>query len=245
VVRVAIAARIASYTCDMTLDSPPHGATGAWVRRLGMLLLGVTGLAGAGEVNITVLASDGSPVVGAAVVLEPEGRTLPRRGPPRPVRMDQQNRRFVPEVLTVDVGAPVDFPNSDAVSHQVYSFSTPKRFQLPLYKGRPQAPIVFDKPGLVVLGCNIHDQMAGYIVVTDSPYHDETDEHGVAQLGNAPAGRFRLRVWSPRIVEGDGDGTVAQSLAVGAEPTALTIRLQKPLSRSMSPRPERVGWDSY
>ena len=229
----------------MRLSSQPRAATGAWSLRFSVLLLAASRIAAAGEVTVTVLASDGSPVVDAAVVLEPEGRVLPRRGPPRPAHMDQQSRRFVPEVLTVDTGATVDFPNSDAVSHQVYSFSTPKRFQLPLYKGRPQAPVVFDKPGLVVLGCNIHDQMAGYVVVTDSPYHDETDEHGIAQLGSAPAGRFRLRIWSPRIVDGDGDGTVAQALVVGPEPSALTIRLQKPLSRSVSPRPGRDAWDAY
>ena len=165
-----------------------------WLPWLGVLLLGAPVMAGAGEVTVTVLASDGTPVVDAAVILEPEGHVPPHRSAPRAAVMDQQNRRFVPEVLVVDLGAVVNFPNSDSVSHEVYSFSTPKRFQLPLYKGQPHAPVIFEKPGLVALGCNIHDQMAGYILVTESPFHDETDEHGVAHPGNAPAGRFRLRV---------------------------------------------------
>ena len=72
----------------------------------------------------------------------------------------------------------MEFPNNDTVSHQVYSFSAAKRFQLPLYKGEVHPPVTFDRPGLVVLGCNIHDVMVGYIYVTDAPYFGKTDREG-------------------------------------------------------------------
>src|SRR5207248_5774076 len=75
----------------------------------------------------------------------------------RPAVMDQKNLAFTPRVLVVAAGTPVEFPNNDSVSHQVYSFSAAKRFQLPLYKGEVHPPITFDRPWLVVLGCNIHD----------------------------------------------------------------------------------------
>ena len=80
--------------------------------------------------------------------------------------MDQVNLAFVPDVLVIPVHSSVQFPNSDAISHQVYSFSSARQFQLPLYRGKPYPPVVFDQPGVVTLGCNIHDNMLAYIVVT-------------------------------------------------------------------------------
>ena len=80
--------------------------------------------------------------------------------------MDQRNRAFVPHVLIVPVGSSVTFPNGDSVSHQVYSFSPARKFQLPLYRGSPNPPVVFDRAGVVTLGCNIHDPMRGYIFVS-------------------------------------------------------------------------------
>ncbi len=88
----------------------------------------------------------------------------PAHPSPRPGQkaiMDQRNLAFVPDVLVVQTGTAVDFPNSDQVRHQVYSFSDAKTFQLALYAGRAHAPVVFNRAGLVTLGCNIHDSMLG------------------------------------------------------------------------------------
>ena len=80
------------------------------------------------------------------------------------------------------------FPNSDNVRHQVYSFSPAKRFQLPLYAGTPAAPVVFDRPGVVAIGCNIHDQMSAYLVVVDMPYFArDRDGNGGARLASRRA----------------------------------------------------------
>ena len=75
-------------------------------------------------------------------------------------------------------GTSVAFPNSDNIRHHVYSFSLAKRFELRLYQGTQSAPVVFDSPGVVVLGCNIHDWMVGYIYVTDDSRFAVSDEHG-------------------------------------------------------------------
>lgn len=80
--------------------------------------------------------------------------------------MDQINKQFKPRVLTIQQGQQVAFPNSDDIRHHVYSFSSTKAFEIKLFKGKLSSPITFDKPGIVVLGCNIHDQMIGYIYVT-------------------------------------------------------------------------------
>jgi plastocyanin len=113
--------------------------------------------------------------------------------------MDQHDQRFVPHMLVVETGTSVIFPNGDDTSHHVYSFSPAKTFELPLYKGDVYPPVVFDKPGVVVLGCNIHDGMLGYIVVVDTPHFAVTNERGVALIEGVPSGEYAVQVWTPRV----------------------------------------------
>ena len=126
----------------------------------------------AGELQVRVLA-DGAPLEGA--VLSLHGGAAPKPGQ---AVMDQRNTAFEPGVLVIEAGTAVSFPNSDTVRHQVYSFSPAKAFELPLYSGTPPEPVVFDKPGVVVVGCNIHDWMIGWIVVLDTPHHARSDAAG-------------------------------------------------------------------
>tara|TARA_R110000796_G_scaffold245224_2_gene369349 strand:+ start:4919 stop:5602 length:684 start_codon:yes stop_codon:yes gene_type:complete len=96
--------------------------------------------------------------------------------------IDQVNKQFLPELLIVQQGQLVNFPNSDNIRHNVYSFSSAKSFQLKLYSGQPKEPIIFDTQGVVVLGCNIHDSMVGYIYVAKSEQVYKTDKNGVVSL---------------------------------------------------------------
>lgn len=116
---------------------------------------------------------------------------------PLPAQMDQHNKQFQPHVLAVRTGTSVSFPNSDDIRHQVYSFSPAKRFELRLYQGTPSEPVLFDKPGLVVLGCNIHDWMLGYIYVTDDPWFAVSDDDGRAVIADLPTGRYVVTLWHP------------------------------------------------
>lgn len=153
--------------------------------------------AGAFEAHVTDNA--GRPAADVVVSLRPRDFVPPGVAVGAPhAAMDQRSRRFVPHVLSVQVGTAVDFPNSDDIRHQVYSFSKPKRFELPLYAGVPAEPVVFDQPGVVVLGCNIHDWMLGYIYVADTPYFGQTDEQGDIRIGALPAGRYEVRLWHPQ-----------------------------------------------
>jgi plastocyanin len=148
--------------------------------------------------------------------------------------MDQVNKEFVPEVLVVRTGTNVSFPNSDSVAHQVYSFSTVKRFSLPLYRGKPYPPVLFDQPGIATLGCNIHDHMVGYIVVTDAPYFGQTNTQG-QWSHDVPPGTYRVRAWHPRANE----IVIEQALTVSAANAAhVTFKLSKPL-RPLQPPPDR------
>ena len=113
--------------------------------------------------------------------------------------MDQVDSEFVPYVLPVQAGTLVRFPNKDNIRHQVYSISPAKKFELPLYKGTPAEPMLFDKPGVVALGCNIHDWMLGYIYVVETPFFAKTGEDGKAELTDLPEGAYAVRVWHPRM----------------------------------------------
>jgi plastocyanin len=180
----------------------------------------VTPVVGAAELVLTL--GDGTvPVADAVASLHADAREAPGAT----AVMDQRDSTFVPGVLPVQVGTAVSFPNSDQVQHQVYSFSTPKPFELPLYAGTPRAPILFDQPGVVVVGCNIHDWMIGYIVVLDTPHFGKSGAEGTVRV-SAPPGRYTLRVWHPRLdapverpVElGEGRATLAMTLALGPPP---------------------------
>ena len=153
-------------------------------------------VAGPGDLEAIVKDERGKPVADAVVSLtSPAAATPPRAAP---AVMDQQNKEFVPLVLPVAMGTSVTFPNRDNIRHHVYSFSSSKRFELPLYIGTPAAPVVFDKPGAVVLGCNIHDWMVGYVYVLPTPYFAKTAEDGKASIGDVPPGAYEARVWHPR-----------------------------------------------
>jgi len=150
--------------------------------------------AAAATLVIELRDARGAPVKEAVAWAVPEGRKPAR--PSRVAVMDQRNRTFIPHVLAIQAGTAVRFPNSDNVRHQVYSFSPAKRFQLPLYEGSPSEPVVFETPGVVALGCNIHDNMSAYIVVVDTPYFASL-QGGRAELADLPEGSYTAHVWSP------------------------------------------------
>lgn len=192
--------------------------------------------AAAATLAISVQLADGKPLADAVVTVQPVGGKLPA---PAPIKaaMDQMNRMFVPEVLVVPVGSAVSFPNSDSVSHQIYSFSPAKRFQLPLYRGKPYPPVVFDHPGIVILGCNIHDWMIAYIDVTDAPFYGTTDAQG-AWSTQLPAGHYQISVWHPRMRE-QAPTLVREVTIDNADRATLTLQLTKPL------RPAPMEGESY
>jgi plastocyanin len=161
-------------------------------------------LAGAGQaagaqVAATVTDQGGHPLADAVVVAVPVQGAPPTVQPAGRDIVDQIGQEFVPYVKPILVGSAVFFPNKDNIRHQVYSFSPAKQFELPLYAGTPAKPIVFDKPGVVALGCNIHDWMIGYIYVSESPYFAKTGADGTARLNDLPARNYEVRVWHPRL----------------------------------------------
>jgi plastocyanin len=154
----------------------------------------------AGTVEVTVKDEHGEPLGNVAVYATPIAPVAakPRTATKHTAVMDQKHNEFVPSVLIVSAGTDVLFPNSDNVSHHVYSFSQAKTFELGLYKGNVYPPVTFDQPGVVVIGCNIHDSMLGYIVVVPSEHYAMSDARGAARLEGLPAGEYTVDVWTPR-----------------------------------------------
>ena len=188
---------------------------------------------------VHVQTPDAHALPGAVVTVRPLDGPGRHPGPLHAV-MDQVNRSFTPDLLVIPVGSTVEFPNSDSVSHQIYSFSPPKHFQLPLYRGKPYPPVHFDQPGVVTLGCNIHDEMLAYLLVTDAPWYGRTNEAG-SWSTEVPRGHYRVELWHPRLR--DNETELARELTVGESDRAeLTLRLSRPLQPApLSDRPH--SWD--
>ena len=169
--------------------------------RILTLAVALTALAApaiAGDVAVDVRDQAGQPVRDAVVMIKPAaGLSATPMKVSWPMIMAQQNIQFAPYVLIVPLGSTVRFPNKDKVRHHVYSFSAPKKFELKLYGKDESRTVVFDKPGAVSLGCNIHDSMIGFIYVTDTPYAAKSGADGMAVVKDVPAGGATLMVWHP------------------------------------------------
>ncbi len=182
---------------------------------------GVKAQAPGGPVEATVADEKGKPIEDAVVSLISLAAT-PTAPPPSTAIMDQHDKEFVPYVLPVYVGTRVTFPNRDNIRHHVYSFSSAKKFELPLYIGTPAAPVVFDKPGVVALGCNIHDWMLAYIYVLPTPHFAKTAADGKARLDGLAPGAYEARVWHPRL-RGDTEKTGKPLSLPAGEPVQVAF----------------------
>ena len=194
------------------------------------------------EIAASVTDQQGRPVADAVLVAVPVDGNMRSPQRPRDGSIDQVDKEFFPRVTVVPVGASVTFPNHDDVRHQVYSFSPAKRFELPLYAGVPAQPVVFDKPGVVVLGCNIHDWMVGYVYVSESPFFAKTGKDGKAVLAELPARAYVLRVWHPQLEmsEGATHKTIDVSRDRRVE-AAWTLNLKREVRVRRAPTSERGG----
>lgn len=170
-------------------------------------------------VTVQLRNAAGQPVADAAVAVEVRGRAT--KATAAKAEMGQRDRQFTPQLLIVQTGTAVNFPNFDTVRHHVYSFSPIKVIDIKLYSGTPAEPVVFDKPGVAALGCNIHDRMSAHIVVVDTPTFGRTDDRGQVAF-DLPAGEHVVRAWhggqkSPNLQ------TVKLDVPAGGGPVALTL----------------------
>lgn len=185
----------------------------------------------AADFHVTVRDQTGRPVEGAIVWAQQPGGN----NPPVQSQILQKGRQFLPAVTVIPVGSSIRFPNQDSVQHHVYSFSLAKKFDIPLYIGE-SPPIQFDRPGIVTLGCNIHDWMAAYIVVIDTRAYAQTDAKGVALLQNLSAEPVTIHAWNPRL----RGNPVVYNAQPGQNSAELTLKLRPAFSRT--PPDDRGGY---
>jgi plastocyanin len=190
-----------------------------------------------GEVN----DPDGKGIAQAIVFVQ-EPTAPPSSTPARATAiMDQVDKTFVPGVLPVIVGTQVQFPNRDQIRHHVYSFSRAKRFELPLYHGEEARPVLFDKAGVVTIGCNIHDWMSAIILVLPNSHYAVTDEQGRFTLPGLDAGTYTLTAWHAQSREKTENIAQRVEVAAGNDPRVVFKLALAPVRSRPATRGSR--WD--
>ena len=191
------------------------------LRVLGLFGLLACGAASADGLLVRTSDLQGRPVADAVVTIQARTAvTAPERRAPRVHVIDQKNLMFVPYIELFRPGDFVVFRNSDGTRHHVYSFSPAKAFEFVLAPGQSSPPMAFAKTGVIAVGCNIHDQMASYLVVSDAPWTATTGKDGRALLGTLPPGTYDVQAWHPRLRPGRRNVPLAQvTVSAGATAT--------------------------
>ena len=196
-----------------------------WIGIVQLVALAAAQGVAAATLQAKVESNGGDPVSDAVVYalpLDPDWAPSPAAAT---AVIDQIDKEYVPYVTPVALGTKVSFPNHDRIRHHVYSFSPAKTFEIPLYKGTPPEPVVFDNAGPVPLGCNIHDWMSAYVFVSESPYFSLTREDGRATIPDVPPGSYSVRVWHPRI-KGAPEAT-GQGVTVDGSDLSLNFTIER------------------
>ncbi|MFC1693201.1 hypothetical protein ACFL1R_06825 [Candidatus Latescibacterota bacterium] len=132
---------------------------------------------------------------------EPVGKKYPFIQPEEMPLLKQQNKTFIPDLLVVQEGTIVGFPNLDPLYHNVFSYSQNKRFDLGRYKQGKSKDVLFDKEGVVEVFCEIHENMHAYIIVVNTPFFTTVDKSGEFLI-EVPSGIYNVKAWSPSVESG-------------------------------------------
>ncbi len=197
-----------------------------------LLLLAAARSAPAAEFSCLITSSKGEPVADAVVSLVPLAAAAPPVSATAEVEIAQQDQEFSAYVTVVQAGTKVVFPNRDKVQHHIYSLSKPKKFELPLYNPGQAESIVIDTPGLVTVGCNIHDWMITHLVVVPTPWFAKSAAQGTVKI-TAPAGRYRLELWHPRVAAPVTKEIALTDTAAAAESITLTLKPDRRVRRAL------------
>ena len=176
----------------------------------------------AGDLSVTVTTRDGKPLADAVVTL-PASPGAPKPNFPWKPEIAQKDKQFIPFVLVTSVGTEVAFPNLDKFRHHVYSFSKGNKFELELYGREDKRSVTFKSAGTAAIGCNIHDQMVGFIRIVDTPFAAKTNAEGVAKISGAPDGATKLTVWHPYAKAKEQIAVSDVTISPGANTLTVTL----------------------
>jgi plastocyanin len=195
------------------------------------------------ELDVRVADARGAPVADAVVTAVPRANSV-SIAPPGQSRthvIDQQNETFIPYIEVFRPGDKVVFHNSDHTRHHAYSFAPARQFEFVLAPGETSTPLQLDHPGVIAVGCNIHDQMITYFYVTDAPLVARSGSDGHARI-ELPAGSFDVRVWHPRQRPGSPDNAQEFTAANDSAPADLTYTLSLLPDQRSAPDRERSSY---
>jgi plastocyanin len=202
---------------------------------VGILLFAICEPAAAANFTAVVTDQDDRPVANAVVSLIPDARTsmpAPSTRLAADKTIDQRNETFIPLVTIVPKGGHIVFANNDQTTHQVYSFSPIKQFEITLARGEKSPAFTFDNVGVAALGCNIHDHMIAYAFVAESPWTALTGADGRAVIADAPPGNYQAQIWHPRFPP--GRETPSLRVAVSGNNTVLSVNVKLLSAPTMS-----------
>lgn len=192
------------------------------------MLIACSAPAVAGTLDVRVTDEAGRPVADAVVIVRAIGRPTPLPRRTNGLRVEQRDLQFHPFVSVVPVGSSVSFPNFDKTRHHVYSFSAAKKFELKLFASEQSRSVLFDKAGVVAIGCNIHDQMAAFLYVTDSAWTGRSDARGVVRIDGLPAGPVSVSLFHPYLRAPGSVVARAMTLGSGAQAARFAVKLRPP-----------------
>jgi len=179
----------------------------------------------AAELSIRVEAYKQRPTDGLVIELVGAGTAPAARGE---FEINQLDKEFIPLLTIAGVGSSLSFTNQDELKHHIYSVSQANKFDLPLHNGRSEKIIQLSKPGVIKLGCNIHDWMLAYVYVAESDHVKIMDNSGVVTFDDLPAGAYQIKIWSPRLRNTKKPVIQAVTLSEGqAQTTSIKIKLRK------------------
>ncbi|CAN5811739.1 methylamine utilization protein [soil metagenome] len=198
------------------------------------VILGASLLSGgvfAASLNAVALDKAGAPMADVVVYATPIGMPLPAPGKTDSAVISQSDMQFSPYVTAIRVGTQVKFPNYDKMEHHVKSFSPAKEFEIKTYeKGVTPPPVLFDKPGIIVVYCLLHNWMRAYVLAVETPYFAKTDASGLLKIDNLPDGNYEVKAWHPNM--GSIKPALTQTVSVNPQTAALKFNFDFiPLAR--------------
>ena len=147
----------------------------------------------AGTIDAKAVNKSGEAMSDVVIYATPVGGAAAASGQAEGATIAQDHLQFTPYVTVVRTGTEIKFPNYDKVEHHVKSFSAIKEFEIKPYEKTTPPPILFDKPGIVIIYCLIHEWMRAYVMVVDTPHFGKSDASGAVALNDLPPGNYEIR----------------------------------------------------
>jgi len=173
------------------------------------------------RIEVTTRAGASPDASGAVVWLTPLDRSLTVT-PKQNVQLLQKHKTFTPHLLVLPVGSSVDFPNRDPFFHNVFSLFDGKRFDLGLYEAGSSRTVVFNRPGISYIFCNIHPEMSAVVVALKTPYYAISDHKGQLTIADVPAGRYEMQIWHERVLP-EALNALKRIITIAPESSSLGI----------------------